>query len=180
MMQTEMPSTITAGDTLRFTRSLPDYDPATWTLSYALVNTNGQITFSAIDNGDGTHLIDVQASTTAGWAPGEYDWQAYVSDGTDRLTVEQGRVTILPDFSAQTAGYDGRLFWQKHLDDLKSAYQAFVESGGIRQSYKINDRSMQFKSAEEIIKMISCAQQQLAIEEARAGRRRRRKIMTRF
>jgi len=60
------PDQITAGDTIQWRRSEPDYLPGDgWTLTYTLVKANRQVDFSSADNGDGTHLINGAASTSA-------------------------------------------------------------------------------------------------------------------
>ena len=74
---TDIPTLFTAGDTLKFTKELADYLPADgWTLTYSLVKSSAQIQFSASDNGDGTHLVNVATTTTDDWTAGDYRWQA--------------------------------------------------------------------------------------------------------
>ena len=83
-----------------------------WTLSYALVSSSTQITFSAIADGD-DYKIELSPSTTASYSPGIYKWQAYVTKDSDRYMVDSGTIEILPNYAAQTSGYDDRSYAQK-------------------------------------------------------------------
>jgi hypothetical protein len=114
------PKKFAIGTTLKFKRSLPNYLPSTWTLSYALVMTGQQITFTASDNGDGTHLVNVDEATTAAWAAGIYRWQSYITDGTDKFAVNTGTIELTSDFDASTSGFDDRAHVKKVLDALEA------------------------------------------------------------
>lgn len=96
------PTSVIAGDTVRWRRVLADY-PASqgWTLAYALLNSAGKVTFIAAADGD-AHSVNVPAATTANWMPGDYAWRAQVSKAGDVFTVGEGRMTIRPSFSAAT------------------------------------------------------------------------------
>jgi hypothetical protein len=163
---TTEPAIQTIGDTLEFTKDLADYLPQDgWTLTYTLVNASAQIQFSGSDNGDGTHLIDVAAATTAGWTAGDYRWQATVSDGSDRFTVARGTMELRADFDAQTTGYDGRGTWETILAQLESAYLA-MSAGEIKTAtISHGGRTQQYRSLEELIAAINHAKQQAALEE---------------
>ena len=71
------PSEIVAGDTLKFKKSLSDYPATIWTLTYYLLKSGTQITFSG--TADCTdHLINVANTTTAGWTAGIYKYESYI------------------------------------------------------------------------------------------------------
>src|SRR4051812_7966070 len=94
---TSEPSTITAGDTAAWTKSLPDYLPsAGWTLNYALQGP-GEITFSSSTNSGSIFSISVAAGTTASWTPGLYALTAYVTKALERYTVDRRTISILAD-----------------------------------------------------------------------------------
>lgn len=125
------PKEITAGDSIEWTLSAPAYLPAdSWVLSYALVKTGAQIVITGTDNGDGLHKIAVNAATTAVWTDGFYKYQAYVTKATDRYLIETGEIRVLPNFSTQVAGYDGRTQWQVILDNLMAALQTLSAGSG--------------------------------------------------
>lgn len=162
---TDMPAVFTAGDTLTFTRDLADYRPADgWTLTYTLVKTGSQIQFSGSDNGDGTHLISVAATTTADWSAGDYRWQATVAYFSERRTVGRGTITVRANFSAETAGYDGRSTWQAILDDLEAAYAALASGSVASATVAFGDKQVTYRSLGELTKAISMARQEAARE----------------
>jgi hypothetical protein len=100
----DIPDQITAGDSVAWKRSFSDYSAAEgWVLSYAFVKSGTLIT---IDGGaDGAdHLIEVAASTSTGWAAGEYAFQAYVTKDAERYKVDAGLVEILPNYAAASGG----------------------------------------------------------------------------
>ncbi len=94
---TTEPSTIVAGDTVQWTKSIADYLATDgWTLSYSFRipgSAATPITFDADPDG-ANYSVDQDPSTTADWPPGAYVWTSYVDDGTHRHTVGTGPVTI--------------------------------------------------------------------------------------
>lgn len=136
MVATKEPASFVAGDTLKFTRELPDYRPGDgWVLSYALVNDSHQTTLVGTDNGDGLHLIEVSAATTASFAPGDYRWQAFVERQAERYTVDSGRIVITANF-ADVAGLDARA----HCEKVLAAIEATLERKATKdqQSYSVS------------------------------------------
>lgn len=123
------PTTITAGDTLRWTRTLDDYPASEWTLMYSLLPLAGGTAIEIESTADGdTHSVDVAATTTAEYAAGEYNLVAYVTDvSLARFSQPQlsKRITILPDPASATAA-DQRTDAEKKLSLLRTAYDALV------------------------------------------------------
>ena len=97
---TTEPSTITPGDTVKWTRSLPDY-PASdgWVLTYELVNESIRYALTATASG-ADHLVTVVASTSAVYMSGVYDWRARVRKEDEVYTVASGRVTVRSGFGS--------------------------------------------------------------------------------
>jgi len=98
------PTKIIAGDTVTWLRD-SGYDPATWTLRYVLISADRTIALDSVAEGS-SHRITAAPADTAAWRPGVYRWVATVSDGTDRHTIDQGRLTVDPDPAG--AEYDPR------------------------------------------------------------------------
>lgn len=118
---TSAPASFTAGNTVKFTRSLPDYLPADgWILSFAFVVDGDLQTVTATDNGDGTHLVTIAAADSVKYAPGIYHWQAYVSRDGERYPVGEGRVEVKANFADMAGGYDSRSHARKVLDSLQA------------------------------------------------------------
>ena len=80
------PTTIIAGDSVAWTKSLADYPAPTWTLKYRLVREGKSIEIVATASGS-DHAIAVLPATSAGWLPGDYKWVAMVSDFGGSATV---------------------------------------------------------------------------------------------
>jgi len=119
---TEEPAKVRAGDTVTWRRTLDLY-PATagWTLYYRLINAGAKIDITATADG-ASHLVTVAKATTAGWSAGDYSWVSWVASGTERVTLAQGAITVLPDLAAITApGYDTRSQAKKMLDAIDAA-----------------------------------------------------------
>ena len=98
------PQTITAGDSLAWTRAFADYPAsAGWTLSYGAAGPQA-INFVATAATDGaSYRVAVTPTATAGWLPGRYLWSAYVTRSTptaERHTLCRGTFQVLPDPAA--------------------------------------------------------------------------------
>lgn len=164
---TREPSTFRLGDTLHFTIDLPDFRPADgWTLKYNLTNADYTTPITGTDNGDGTHKILVAAATTGGGAPwysGEFRFQAFVEGGDSAIhTVREGSITLLPKL---TAAIETRSTFRVMLDDAKAALSTFLSTKGTVASYSIGNRSMSFKSSDEILELINALQAQVDLEK---------------
>lgn len=180
---TREPASVTAGDTVSWSKSLGDYPAsASWVLKYRLINAAGKIDITAAASG-ADHLVSVSAATTAGWAAGSYTWQSYVTKGADRHTVETGTLVIKPDLAAQAGGFDTRSASRKTLDLLD---QAMVEHGSKAwtQEYEIAGRRMKFVSAVDFMKFRSQVVAEVGREEAAerlaAGLPVKSKVLVRF
>lgn len=147
------PETVIAGDRIQWTLDLADYKPADgWTLKYTLINADADaITITASDNGDGTHLVDIDTTTSASWTPGEYHWQAFVDDfAGSRYTVRTGRLEILKKFEGVSGGYDARTHVKKTLDALEAVIEGKASSDQL--NYSIAGRSLTHYSPEELLR----------------------------
>jgi hypothetical protein len=119
---TTEPARIRAGDTITWRKSLAEY-PATdgWTLSYRLINATAK--FNITTTADGAdHLVTVAKATSATYTAGDYTLIAWVDNGTERVSLPGGRITVLPDLAAvAAAGYDSRSQAKKMLDAVDAA-----------------------------------------------------------
>lgn len=162
---TTEPSTITAGDTVTWTKSLASY-PATagWTLAYALRNAVTAIDIQATASG-ADHLVSLPAATTANYAAGAYRWYAFVSNQgeTERHTVATGSLTVLPDLLAATS-YDARSHARKVLD----AIEAVLEKRASRdqEEITINGNAIKKSPIADLLRLRSTYQALVASEEA--------------
>lgn len=182
MTATLEPSRVTAGDTVTWSKSLPDY-PATsaWVLSYTLINSSSKITITATASG-ADHLVSVAAATTAGWTAGTYAWMAVVTQGAERYTVGQGNITIAPNWAA-AATYDARSSAKKALEAVNTLLESYGAKAYL-QSYEIAGRKQQFASPADFMAFRSKLMAEVAREDnaARiaAGLAPRNQIAVRF
>jgi len=144
---TNEPTKVIAGDRVQWTHEDPDRLPATWTLSYSLLNSDGtRVTITATDNGDGKHLVSEVASSTAGWDAGEYKWQRHLTNGAVRETTGEGWVTIDSNFAVSSV--DPRSSVKKTLDALTAVREN--KATGDQLSLAVAGRSISRMSWEEI------------------------------
>ena len=116
---TEVPREARAGDSIAWTRSLPDY-PATdgWELKYQLVGSGFVASLTAAPAG-ADYAITAAAATTAAWVPGNATLVEYVTKAADRYTLGQTALKILPDLAAAASGVDMRSPAQMMLDTIE-------------------------------------------------------------
>lgn len=164
------PTTFRAGDSVSWTESLPAYPAnAGWVLKIRFLWPTGtaiQITASA---SGADHAVSLTAAQTASWAAGTATRVAFVEKGAERITLDQSAVTVLPDLGAATT-FDGRSQAVKALADAKAALAAYVATGRVHVAeYTIGDRSMKFRSAQEIHDLIAHYEREVASERAMAA-----------
>jgi hypothetical protein len=150
-MAAEIPKTepleFRVGDTFKFKKWLTDYDPATDTLGYTLVNSDHIYEITCTDNGDGYFLANVLPTVTRTWQPGTYAYQAHVTTGSDRFTVGSGTIKLLPDLTR--GAVDTRSHVKITLDALEATLQGRATQDQL--SYSINGRSISKIPATELI-----------------------------
>ena len=135
-----VPTEWTAGDTIIWDVKIPDY-PADegWALSYYLKNATSNI--GAINaSADGAdYTVTVTATASASYTIGDYHYQAFVTKGSERFTVDSGKITINKNF-ADSGNYDDR----SHAKVVLEAVEAVIEGRASKdqESYTIAGRSL--------------------------------------
>lgn len=178
------PTSITAGDTLTWTRSLADYLPASgWVLSYSLTTATAKIDITGSAQGS-DHLINVLAAASSVYVAGDYAWQAYVTNGTERRTIGTGRITIRPNLATQVGGLDARSAARRILDALLVAFEQAALGRAFVTEYDIAGRRMKFSGMADWEKTIQFWRRQVAVEDRAEklarGQSSGRRIMVRF
>ena len=128
------PSTITAGDSLAWSRTLTDYPAsAGWTLHYGAACTSpvaNALTFDATVAADDTsYQVTIAPEQTAAWLPGRYLWSAFVTRSAptaERHTLFRGEFQVLPD-PAATAVALGHA--QRSLTLIEAALEGRIPRG---------------------------------------------------
>lgn len=180
---TTEPEEFTAGDTVKFYRTVPDYSPDDgWELSYALVIDGQLVEWTSSDNGDGRFLVEVAAADTASYTAGVYQWQAYVTSGAERYRVDEGSTTVRQNFAAHSSGLDARSHFRKTLDALEALMEGKATKDQL--SYSIGGRSIQRMTMSEVLEAMSYYRRKVKAEERRErianGKGSGRRIMQRF
>lgn len=180
---TTEPTTIQAGDTLSWSKSLDDY-PAddSWVLSYRLINENTKHDITTAASGS-DHLVSVLASTTASYSPGKYTLLAWVTKAAERYSLPSKQVEVTPNLAVWGSGYDGRTTAKQVLDLLDAAMIAHGSNAWV-QGYTISGRTMTFKSVSDFMAYRSKIQAEVRQEEnaarLKAGLKLRNKISVRM
>ena len=163
MTATTEPSRVTAGDTITWLKSLPDYPAnAGWVLGYTLINQSSKKTITATASG-ADHLVIVPAATSATWTAGLYTWVSSVSKGADRYTIGTSTITINPDPTA-VASFDTRSSARKALEAVNSAMETYGAKAYL-QGYEINGRSQRFHTPGEFMRFRSQLMAEVARED---------------
>lgn len=177
------PASFTAGDTVKWRISVPDYLPADgWAMTYAFVQSAHQRTATGSNNGDGTHLITISAANSALFNTGIYFYQAYVTLSGERFKVREGRLEVKPNFAASSSGVDAR----SHVKTVLDALEATLANKASRDqlSYTINGTSIEKLAPSEIIKWhnhySTMYRQELAAERVASGEAQGNIIRVRF
>ena len=166
---TNEPTVIRAGDSVSWSRELPDFSVADgWALKYrilfpssaaAAINTTGLGT---------THSVELASTDTAGYAAGTATLVAWVENaGTgERETLESLQITVLPDLIA-AANHDGRTENQIALAAAKAALADYVSSGRAHvQRYTIGNREFWFREVKDIQALITHYEAEVSKERA--------------
>ena len=179
------PTEVFAGDTLTWKITLPDY-PASdgWTLHYRLINATWHLDITTTPSGD-DHLINVAATISAAYTPGEYDWQSYVTDVSgDRFTIQSGSMEVKPNWAAQTSSLDTRSTAKQILDSLEAAWVTAASKRAFVFEYRIANRLMKFATRAEWIAELEYWRREVAredrAEKIAAGLDGGRKVYVRF
>lgn len=159
------PAEVTQGDTIRWRYKNSDYDPATWTLTYALVNANHQTqSVTCTDNGDGTHLFTLSATDSRALGSGKWHFQGKMSsDGIVELVTE-GAITVKRDFSLTGQNYDARSHAEIVLDAIEAVIQNRASSD--QSSMSLNGRSLSLMSHKELEEQRALYRSEVANERA--------------
>jgi hypothetical protein len=138
-----VPDQLVIGDYWRWKRTdLTDYATADYSMSYAmrLYGTGStEIEITATESGS-EYIVEVAAATTATYVSGWYAWQAYITRSSDseRITLNSGRVEILPDRDSLPA--DPRNHNRVMFEALEALLQGKATKDQIQ--YSIGDRNL--------------------------------------
>lgn len=175
------PQSFTAGDTVKWTKSLPDYPAsAGWALAYTFINATGK--FSASGTASGSDFdVTISATTSAAIAAGEYYFEGYVTKASERFRVDTGMITVSPNL-ATVSTFDGRSHARKTLEAIEAVIEGRATTD--QQEYSIGNRSLKKMPIADLIvfadkyrTMVNAEDNAAAIA---AGRGTKNRILVRF
>lgn len=146
------PSTITAGDTIAWTKTLSDYPSTVWTLSYAFRAEDGSalLNITATPAAADTFAATIPAASSNTMKPGPWAWRAAVSAAGERHTVAAGLVTVAPNFSNVNFTADLRTPAKLAYDNALAAWQG-VKLG---QTVTLNGRTYTQHNLDTLIRYV--------------------------
>jgi hypothetical protein len=125
-----VPSSVTQGQKLEWTKTFCDYPADEWTLEYRFRGPGTGVNITAV--ADGTAFdATVSAVQSAALAVGKWKWQAVateIADATNIQIVGQGDIEVLLGFVSSTAEVELRSDAQIALDTIDAALLAFATS----------------------------------------------------
>ena len=158
---TSEPSTITPGDTVKWTRTLADYSASdSWVLSYELINSANRYTLTAAASG-ADHLVTIAAATSLAYVAGVYDWRARATKAGEVYTVGSGRVTVAKSFAAAT---DTRSQARRTLEAIEATLEG--RSTSATAEYEIAGRKLRFIAIPELLTLRDRYRVDVAREDA--------------
>ena len=164
---TTEPTSVVAGDTVAWTRTLSDYPAPTWVLKYKLLNAAAKVEITAAASGS-DHAVTATAAVTALWTAGDYDWVAWVETGSgptaERYTVDSGRITINANRAALNT-FDGRTPARKIYEALLAAWETAAAGRAFVGEYEIAGRRMKFNNKGDWIVELDYWKSQVAAED---------------
>jgi hypothetical protein len=173
---------LTAGDTLDFIDSVPDYPPANgWTYKYCLnaiftTPVQAAITLTASVEGT-TYRIQAAPATTTDWKAGLYSWTRWVEKTGAKHSVPPNPggdalapiLRVLPDLSAVGQGYDPRSPARKALDACDEALVGWAGTNGHVLEYEIAGRRMRYAERADVMAMRDRLKAEVWREDAAAA-----------
>lgn len=169
-LSTTEPTTLRAGDSIAWSRALPEYSAADgWSLKYRLLWPSGPSVDIVSTAAGAIHTVNLTPAETAVYAPGPATMVAYVertAPAAERITLQTQAVSILPDLT--TGGpYDGRSQNQIALADARAALASYMKKGQMHVAeYDIAGRTMKFRDVDQITNLIQHYEREVFKENA--------------
>jgi len=149
------PTQIVAGDFLAWKRTdlNADYANDAYVLKYVFrLQGSGSTEIEVAASASGSdYVVQVASATTANYAVGRYDYQAYLTKGSnsERITIKSGELVVVANRDASTDDPIDHL--RKRLVNLDAAI--ITLSTKTASSYSIAGRSMSYSDLREVIRM---------------------------
>lgn len=176
------PTEVIAGDTVAWTKDLADYSPDTYTLNYYLRGP-ANINITATDGGN-EFSVSVTAAVSATWPSGLYQWQAFVSSGSERYKVGEGEITILANPQTSAMTFETKSTAKQILEALDATILRASLRPESSYSIQASGFSQNFKTLADLIvardKFASIVQQEEDAKKLMRGENTGKNILFRF
>ena len=159
-----IPQTLVAGDRWAWKRSdLTAYGTG-YSLEYQLTPITGgpPVTINA-SLSSGVYVVEVSASTSAGYDSGDYSWAALIVRDSDseRIRIGYGTLTVKPNPATSLA--DARSHARKVYDAIKAVIEGRASKD--QESYSIAGRSLSRTSIPDLLLLHDKYQKMVKAEE---------------
>lgn len=180
----DFPESFRAGDTVKVKRQDigRDYPNSTYTAKFearSLTHHSSTISITATADGD-DYLFTFPATATADYHTSEYTFILTVESGADRVTIDEGTITVLRDIPEDNN--DQRSHAQVMLNKIETLLQGKADADV--QNYSINNRSLTKMSIDELLKWRDYYKAEVLrekrIERAKSGKGSGNRVLVRF
>ncbi len=179
IINTQLPPSIIAGDTISWTVYDSDY-PATqgWALTYTLISATDRYAVTSTPAGD-SHFLTIPAATSATYTAGVYSWRAAFAKSGYRYTTGMGHVTVQPD---PAGAADLRTHVKRVLDAIEATIEGRAAAGD--QELTIDGTRLVNMTALELLSLrahyLAEYRREQQVDRLLSGKNSGRKIVTRF
>jgi hypothetical protein len=192
-----IPESFVKGDTVEWSETVPDFSSDTYdmVLTFAPADTTAgaaiQIASSGgspaiTKNADGSFTPKISGATSTSFTAGTvYHWQKQLTDGTDKYTVESGRILVRTSLAVlNSAGgtHDVRSAVKKTLDQIRDRITG--RSLLDQNSMSIGNRAVSRMNMDELVKWEAVYsakyEDEVRRERMRRGLRTSRSVKVRF
>lgn len=145
-IQTNEPTEIIKGTTVKWYKTLPDHPASEWTLKYSIRGPSTlDITCTAEND---SFLAEISSTETAALTAGKHWFQAYAEKDGERYLAEWGTITVKADLAEADAGYDGRTYAETVLEAIEDMLKGKASQD--QREITIGDKSLSRMTPSEI------------------------------
>lgn len=167
------PTLIRAGDSVRWQVPAgqdllgnPAASSAWAGVTYLRFNAASEaLTVNGTARSDGGWDFYIAPATTVSMNAGWWYRQTTISNGTDKITINSGRLEVQPSlaYAGTAAAFDGRSQIQTDLEAVQAAIRAIIAGGAVK-AYTIGTRQLAKCSLQELMQLEAKLKAELARE----------------
>lgn len=124
-------TSIHAGDSFKYEAVYSGFSAADgWSAVLVIVNHDYNFSIDATVSGESYSFV-ADGAATSQWSPGEYRVAVRVENGLDRLTIETGSISIMPNL------FGGGAVERSHVEKVLAAIEATLEGKATNDQQQI-------------------------------------------